>query len=258
MGFFGKKKVGETISEKSEEYVLKEELETEIESIQNEFRTKQEELNDITEKIQAVKEEYSTAVSNLMLVKKELNQKKMEFDVIQREYKGIRDKIKNAEQIKDSKSVSEFNKTKGNLSKIKQELEEVTNEYDKIKEQVAQEQSTLHSIRKQQIEYEKELDEASSRLYNAKEELGRKDHFQDTSVLTPKEKESIQGKSSNQKSSAGVIEAASAVVGSLKSKLNMAQKELEALQLLLENERKDHEKTKKELERLKASTKSLG
>jgi len=167
MGFFGRKKAGETISEKSEEYVLKEELETEVESIQNEFRTKQEELNDITQKIQTVKEEYNTTVTNLMAVKKELNQKKMEIDVIQREYKEIIDKIKNAEQIKGSKSVSEFNKTKGNLSKIKEELEETTIEYDKIKKQVAQEQSTLHSIRKQQIEYEKELDEASSRLYNA-------------------------------------------------------------------------------------------
>jgi len=35
-----------------------------------------------------VKEEYDTTVSNLMLVKKELNQKKMELDVIQREHKS--------------------------------------------------------------------------------------------------------------------------------------------------------------------------
>jgi len=258
MGFFSKKKYEEAISEKSEKYVLKEELETEIESIQNEFRTKQEELNDITQKIQTVKEEYNISVGNLMLVKKELNQKKMELDVIQLECRGIRDKIKNAEQLKDSKSVSEFNKNKGNLSKIKQDLEETTNKYDKIKKQVAEEQSTLHSIKKQQIEYEKELDEARSRLYNAKEELAKKDHFQDTNVLTPKEKKFIQGDISNQKSSAGVIEAASVVVGSLKSKLNMAQKELEALQLLLEKEREEHEKTKQELEKLKALTKSLG
>ncbi len=38
----------------------------------------------------------------------------------------------------------------------------------------------------------------------------------------------------------------------------MAQKELEALQLLLEKEREEHEKTKKELKKLKASTKSFG
>jgi len=254
MGFFGKKKVEETISDKSEEYVLKEELETE--NIQNEFRTKQEELDVITHKILTVKEEYNNTVSNLMRVKKEINQKKMELDLVQLEYRDIKEKIKNYEQIKDSKSVSEFNKTKGNFSKIKQDLVEVTVEYDKIKEQVLQEQSALHSIKKQQIEYEKELDEARSRLYNAKEELEKKDNFQDTSVLTPKEKKFIQSKSSNQKRSAEIIEAASVVVGSLKSKLNMAQKELEALQLLLEKEREEHEKTKKELIKLKALKKS--
>ena len=258
MGLFGKKKVDdELISENSEEYVLKEELETEVENIQNEFRAKQEELNDITQKIQTVKGEYDTTVSNLMSVKKEINQKKMELDVVLREHKEIREKIKNSEQIKDTESISKYNKTEESLSRIKQELEETTIEYKKIKEQVAQEQSVLHSIKKQQIEYEKELDEANSRLYNAKEELAKKDHFQDTSVLTPKEKEFIQGKGSNQKSSAGVIEAASAVVGSLKSKLNMAQKEIEAVQLLLEKEREEHEKTKLDLEKLKATTKSL-
>ena len=259
MGLFGKKKVeGEVISENSEEYVLKEELETEVENIQNEFRAKQEELNDITEKIQTVKGEYDTTVSNLMSVKKELNQKKMELDVVLREHKEIKEKIKNFEQIKDTESISKYSKTEGNLSKMKEGLEETTIKYNKIKEQVAQEQAVLHGIKKQQIEYEKELDEANSRLYNAKEELAKKDHFQDTSVLTPKEKEFIQGKGSKQNTSAGVIEAASVVVGSLKSKLSMAQKELEAVQLLLEKEREEHEKTKQDLEKLKASTKSLG
>jgi len=255
MGLFGKKKVEEIISEKSEEYVLKEELETEVENIQNEFRIKQEELNGITQKIQTVKEEYNTIVSNLMLVKKELNQKNMELDITQLEYKKIREKIKNSEQIKDSKSINKFNKTEENLSKIKQKLQEITEEYNNIKKQVSQEQSTLHNIRNQQIDYEKELDEARSRLYNAKEELAKKDHFQDTSVLTTKERKFIQGENSNQKNSAGIMEAASAVVGSLKSKLNMAQKELEAIQLLLEKEREEHEKTKQKLERLKSSTK---
>jgi len=231
----------------------KEEIKT-VENIQNEFTTKQEELYDITEKIQTVKEEYNTIVGNLMLVKKELNQKKMELDLVQLEYKKIREKITNSKQIKNSKSISEFNRTEGNLSKIKQKLEEITEEYGQIKKQVSQEQSTLHNIRNQQIEYEKELDEARSRLFNAKEELEKKDHFQDTNILTPKERKFIQGESSNQKNSAGVIEAASAVVGSLKSKLNMAQKELEAIQLLLEKERAEHEKTKQKLQKLKAST----
>ena len=254
MGFFTKKKTDETISNKSEEYILKEELETEVENIQKEFRIKQEELNKITHKTKTVKEEYNYIISNLMVVKKEINQKKREHDVVQIEYRKIVKKIKNFEQIKDSKSIDQFNKTEKNFSKIKHELEKIKNEHEEINEQILQKQSLLHSIKNQQIEYEKELDEARSRLYNAKEELEGKDHFQDTSILTKKEKEFIQGDNSNQKSSAGIIEAASAVVGSLKSKLNITQKELESLQLLLQKEREEHEKTRKELKRLKEST----
>ncbi len=255
MGLFGKRKVEEIISKKSEEYPLKEELETEVENIQNEFQIKQEELNGITQKIQTVKEEYNVIVGNLMSVKKELNQKKMELDISELEYKKIREKIKNSEQIKDSKSIIEFNKTEENLSIIKQKLDKITEEYAQIKKQTLLEQSNLHNIRNQQIEYQKELDEARSRLYNAKEELEKKDKFQDTSILTSKEKKFIQGENPNQKTSAGIIEAASAVVGSLKSKLNMAQKELEAVQLLLEREREEHEKTKQKLQKLKTRTK---
>ena len=255
MGLFGKKKTEEVVADNSEEIKLKESLESEVETLQNEFRVKQKELTDISEKIQSVKGEYDSSVSNLMLVKKELNQKKMELDVIQREYKEIREKIKGSEQIKDSKEFSDFTKTKENLTRIKDELDEFTREHDSIKEQIAQEQAILRSIKQQQMESEKELEEANSRLYNAKEELDKKDVFQEESVLTPKEKEFIQG--NNKKDSAGIIEAASAVVGSLKSKLNMTQKELEAVQLLLEKEREEHENTKNELEKLKEETKSL-
>jgi len=138
---------------------------------------------------------------------------------------------------------------------MKQELEKVRKEYEGINEQILQKQSLLHSVKNQQIEYEKELDEARSRLYNAKEELEKKDYFQDTSILSKKEKEFIQGDNSNQKSTAGIIEAASAVVGSLKSKLNITQKELESLQSILEKEREEHEKIKLELEKLKALSK---
>jgi hypothetical protein len=153
-----------------------------------------------------------------MLVKKELNQKKMELDVIQREHKVVLERIKNSEQIKDSKFIDEFNKTGKNLSKIREELDELTKKQKGVKDEIVKEQSNLHGIKKQQIESEKELDEANSRLYNANEELEKKENFQDTSIFTPKEKEFIEGSKINQKSSAGIIEAASAVVGSLKIK----------------------------------------
>jgi chromosome segregation ATPase len=251
MGFFGKKKE----EEKNDKLILKEELETEVERLQKEYRTKQEEITKITEKIQTVKEEYDTTVSDLMLIKKEFNQKKMELDTVQREYREIRERAKNAQQIKDKGSINEFNKTEKDFNKIKEELDEMRKEHNKIKEQIVKGQSSLHGIRKQQVEVGKELDEANSRLYNAKEELDKKDQFQDTSILTPKEKKDIKEGSPAGKTNAGIIEAASVVVGSLKSKLTITQKELEEIQGLLEEEREAHKKTRQELMKIKSSTK---
>jgi predicted nucleic acid-binding Zn-ribbon protein len=252
MGFFGKKK--EVEIEENNESILKEELETEVESLQNEFRVKQEEIIKITEKIQTVKEEYDTTVTNLMLIKKEFNQKKMELDIVQREHRETREKIKNAQQIKDTKTIDEFNKTENNFKKIKEELDKITKEHKQMKDEIVKGQTTLHGIRKQQVEVGKELDEANSRLYNSKQELDKKDNFQDTSILTPKEEKEIKGNSPIEKNNASVIEAASIVVGSLKSKLNTTQKELEEIQGLLEEEREAHKKTRQELIKIKSST----
>jgi chromosome segregation ATPase len=252
LGFFSKKKEEE--DKKDEESILKVELETEVEQLQKEFRIKQEEITKITEKIETVKSEYDTTVSNLMSIKKEFNQKKMELDVVQREYIETREKIKNSQQIKDTKSINEFNKTEKEFKKIKEELDKMTKEHEKIKNEITNGQTSLHGIRKQQVEVGKELDEANSRLYNAKEELNKKEKFQDTSVLTPKEKKDMKVESQTSKNSAGVIEAASIVVGSLKSKLTTAQKELEQIQGLLEEEREAHKKTRQELMKIKSKT----
>ena len=250
MGFFGRKKEEE--NKKDDESILKGELETEVEQLQREFRIKQEEITKITEKIETVKSEYDTTVSNLMSIKKEFNQKKMELDIVQREYRETREKIKNSQQIKDTKSINEFNKTEKEFKKIKEELDKMTKEHEKIKNEITKGQTNLHGIRKQQVEVGKELDEANSRLYNAKEELNKKDKFQDTSILTPKEKKDMKVESQTSKNSAGVIEAASIVVGSLKSKLTTAQKELEQIQGLLEEEREAHKKTRQELMKIKS------
>ena len=252
MGFFGKKKEEE--NKKDDESILKGELETEVEQLQKEFRIKQEEITKITEKIETVKTEYDTTVSNLMSIKKEFNQKKMELDIVQREYRETREKIKNSQQIKDTKSINEFNKTEKEFKKIKEELDKMTKEHEKIKNEITKGQTNLHGIRKQQVEVGKELDEANSRLYNAKEELNKKDKFQDTSILTPKEKKDMKVESQTSKNNAGVIEAASIVVGSLKSKLTTAEKELEQIQGLLEEEREAHKKTRQELMKIKSKT----
>jgi predicted nucleic acid-binding Zn-ribbon protein len=176
------------------------------------------------------------------------------LDIVQREHRETREKIKNAQQIKDTKTIDEFNKTENNFKKIKEELDKITKEHKQMKEEITKGQTTLHGIRKQQVEVGKELDEANSRLYNAKQELGEKENFQDTSILTPKEKKEITGNNPVEKNNASVIEAASIVVGSLKSKLSTAQKELEQIQGLLEEEREAHKKTRQELIKIKSST----
>ena len=250
MGLFGKKKeqIDEIVSKKSEEHVLKEALETEVENLQKEFRTKQEEIENITEKLHRVKEEYDIATSNLMSVKKESNQKKMELDMIYLEYKSIKSKISNADEKlnKNKKSYDELDKVESNLTKMKQELEKITKEYDEIKEKTIEEQSSLHKIQTQQSQAQKELEEITSRLYNAENLQG----VNETGVFTFKEK-IVADETASKKEIKGIIEAASAVAGSLKSKLSMAEKELETIHALLEKERNEHIQTRNELERLK-------
>ena len=257
MGLFGKKRgqVEERAYEKSEELVLKESLETEVENLQKIFRTKQEEIENITKKLQSVKEEYDIATSNLMSVKKESNQKKMELDTIYLEYKDIKTKIKGADEKfnKNEKSIEEFDKIELNLTKMRQELEKSVKEHDEIKEKIVEGQSSLHEIRAQQIQVQKELEEINSRLYNAKQEVKnpQQGNLDEAGVFTSKEKEFIEGEIISKRETKGIIEAASVVVGSLKSKLNIAEKEIEAVQNLLEKERNEHSQTKKELEKLK-------
>ena len=143
MGLFGKKKLDDTVSEKNEESILNEETKSKIEDLEKVYSTKQDEINEIIQKNQTVKEEYDEIVSNLMLVKKEHNQKRMELDIILREYREVKEKIKNSEQIKDSKSINQFKKTeedlttiKDNLENTKGELGEKINEYDEIAKKI--------------------------------------------------------------------------------------------------------------------------
>ena len=51
MGLFGKKKLDDTISKKNEESILNEESESKIEDFEKVYNTKQDEINEITQKI---------------------------------------------------------------------------------------------------------------------------------------------------------------------------------------------------------------
>ena len=160
-----------------------------------------------------------------------------------------------ADSILAKSSVAVSTGKKMFYKQLESKMEDVINFVKKeIKEGITKGQTTLQGLRKQQIEVGKELDEANSRLNNAKEKLNKKDQLQDTRVLTPKEKKDTKEENSSKKTNAGIIEAASIVVGSLKSKLTTTQKELEEIQVLLEEEREAHKKTREELMKIKSKT----
>lgn len=255
MGLFGKKREqdDEKSYKKSGEHSLRESIE--IENIQKEVTLKQEEIESITKKLQNVREEYSIATSNLMSVKKENNQKKMELDMTYLEYKGIKTKIKDADEKfnKNEKSIDELDKIELNLKKIKVEIENAIKELDEINKNIIESKSSLHEIDTQKIMAEKELEKINLKLYNNKQVEKNLDQSNpsEASGFTPEKKKIVEDEITTKRETQGIIEAASVVVGSLKLKLSMVEKETHAVQALLEKERNEHSQTRKELEKLK-------
>jgi len=253
MGLFGKKREqsDEKPYKKSDEDSLRGSIE--IKNIQKEVTLKQEEIETITKKLQSVREEYSIATSNLMSVKKENNQKKMELDMTYLEYKDIKTKIKDADEKfnKNEKLIDELDKTELNLKKIKIEIENGIKELDEINKKIIESKSSLHEIDTQKIMAEKELEKINLKLYNKKQDEQNPDQGNPSEVSGVTPKKIVEDAITTKRETQGIIEAASVIVGSLKSKLSMAEKEIDAVQALLEKERNEHSQTRKELEKLK-------
>lgn len=143
--------------------------------------------------------------------------------------------------------ILDLEKTEDNLHNAKQELEKSVSKEKEISEKISEGKADLHEIKMQQSQAQKELEEITSKIYNSKQELGSSGN---TGVLTNTEKEFIEKEIAKKPETKSIIEAASVVAASLKSKLNKTEKELEVIQQLLEKERKEHELTKKKLEKL--------
>ena len=62
MGFFGKNILDETVSEKNDKSTLDEEMESKIDDLEKVYNSKQDKINEITQKIQLVREEYDETV----------------------------------------------------------------------------------------------------------------------------------------------------------------------------------------------------
>jgi hypothetical protein len=252
---FGRKEkiIKNETSIKSEEVILKEGLEDEIQELQKIFRAKKEEIKDNEEKLNSVKKEYEHTVSSLMELKKEANQKNFELDVVKREYKDLRKKIEDGvEKLQKDKSiVNEIEKNELHLKNVKQELEKLSKMESEISKKVSEGETVLYKIKLQETQNQNKLEENIQLNNKSKDSTSRDNTF----IFSDKEKEFIKDQIGPDQYTKGVIEAASVVTASLKSKLNVAYKELEAIQRLLEQERKAHTITKEVLEKLQNKSK---
>lgn len=262
MGLFKRaKKEEEKISDMTSEFVNKEEPNPRILEQDIVIKENQEKLDEITSRLASVKEEYDSIVGNLMSVKREYNEKKSALESINQEYQKIKSEIEqNESKLQQSKNVSEnILKSQKNIEDLKKEESKIKEEYEKIKQKITESQTTLHEIKNQQIQSQTELDEINSKIYNAREELRNlpSELNPDTdSSFSKTEKLLIERELADTKKneSNNVIEAASAIVASLKSKLNSKEHELLAIQQLLQKERDAHNETKNQLEQLKQSS----
>ncbi len=252
---------------KSHEDILKEQYENELSYLQKEIRDKTENLESISKKLASVKEEYDIAVSNLMSTKKEINQKRNEIETIQKDHKEILEKIGvikgqlesvNKQYTEKKSKLDQLEDADASLSEVKKNIAQSNEEYGTIRAQIEETQAILDQVKIKQQEAEVELQNTNSRLKNAREEFSRiqtqKQLQEFNPVMAKKEVQFIENELSsigNKKESKNVIEAASAVVASMKDKLMAAQKELDVLKRVLEKERKEHQETKQQLEELK-------
>lgn len=228
--------------------------------------------DDIAQRIKKVKEEYGASVKSLMETKRELNQKKDEMSATKASLERLRAETDEKQKLR-AKTEAETAEKKKELARVQTLVEEALLSHGELEEQISAGQHTLSVLKTQQAETERELEEINARLYNAREELSRQEQFPEPGALSSAERAFIQGgkesavgqetpgatpgrdapqprQEGESQRYAGVVEAASVVVASLKSKLGMMQKELEAAQLMLEQERAQHEATKRKLESL--------
>ena len=208
---------------------------TKLDKLGQEIREKEIELGKVHASIRSVKDEYDAIVSNLMAVKKELNQKKTDLKVIKNEHTNMITKIKDSQRL-ESDERDEFVKTTGRLKEIKEEIESITKLRDKNNAELEREEAALRLVIKQRITANEELEEINAKLHSAKEDIDKQGLSQNN----------IQDDISDiqNQTKSGIIEAASIVASSLKAKLYAKQRELEAVQLLLEKEREEHERDK--------------
>lgn len=243
MGLFGKKRRKD---EENTDASKRDDLSYRLVEIEGQIATKKHELETLTLKLDQVKKEYDSAVSDLMSIKKEANEEKNHIVSLERQQKISKEKILDLEKKYEQEraKLQDVAKTRMQLEQIRRDTEHSREEYNDIQQNISDARNKLNEISVRRIEVEDQYQEILEKI----DGVGAK-------VTETTGEKPVRAAAKSQSHMAGepknVIEAASAVVASMKSKLSMAQKELDTVRGLLEKEREAHGRTRQELERLK-------
>jgi len=199
-----------------------------LDSLQHKIHAQQDHLDSISKKIEVVKGEYGEVISSLMSAKKEFLEKKNEIISLKSLSQDVQDKQKKSK--------------KGDSLEFKKQLdmEDVLNDF-KIKQKEVEEQlqKTNWKLKGARVELEN-IEQKKLKIF---EESTKKNSAKIV------EKNNLSTQKDNSKN---VVKAASAVIATMQTKLTVAEKELETMMKLLDEEKKEHQKTKNELESLRS------
>jgi chromosome segregation ATPase len=250
MKWFGRSKKKETIGNKAKHPAK---LKKDDETISEKTTTKpsiqkiETKNNDsISKKLQLVKEEYNEVVGNIMNAKREQKNMMEKIQKSNNEYDGLKNGIKslredllkvnnelrekneNIDKImeeykKHSQVIQEINNSKKEVLELKVEIKKHNDELEVVKTKTSS-FPEINKMREEKKKLENELVQKRNEIESSIKELK---FIQNEIAGVGKNKESTN-----------VVDAASAVVASIKQKLQNTQKELDLVKKALEQERK--------------------
>ncbi|WP_042685641.1 hypothetical protein [Candidatus Nitrosotenuis chungbukensis] len=261
----------EQIRIKSPEEIQKEQLANEVSYLEAEIKSKADHLDSISQKLATVKGEYEQTIGLLMSSKKEMNEKRAEFESARSQHDQILQKINSSKSELESikKEHDEKRAVLDELKKAKSDLDAARAEYVKYKTESEELRLQNKIIQKSQEEGKKDYDSISQELIKANSELEsarkeisdiRKEHATKKKEIefAKKELKFIESQMVNvgdRTAPKNIVAAASSVVSSLNAKILATQKELEVLKVALQRERAEHQETKKILAALESQKK---
>ena len=239
------KKDGETTSEKTTAKPSTQKTETENKLKKDGADNEIKNTDSISKKLQLVKEEYNEVIGNLMRAKRE--QKSM-MEKIQRsnnEYEEQKDGIKSLREdlLKINNEFREKNEKLGKImeeykkhSQVIQEINNSKKEVLELKVEIKKHNDELESVKTKTGNFP-EINKMREEKKKVENELIQKRKEVESSIRELKFIQNEIASVGKNKESTNVVDAASAVVASMKQKLQNTQKELDLVKKALEQER---------------------